>query len=301
VTTAVLITCFNRKEKTQACLEQLFSQKLPQGMELMVFVCDDLSTDGTGQLLKEKFPQVKVTTGNGKLYWGGGMRAAWKLAKSLGKYDFYMWLNDDTLLSPNALTRLFADYHNIGKPAIVVGACRQPNTDLFGFGGHDAQFLPIPPVGTPQEVTYTNGNLLLIPALMEAELGMISPAYTHYLGDYDYSLRALEAGFSCYTSSEYLAECTVDKELYWADPNLPFLKRWQLAHAVKGLALNEYIHFKSYHQGRWIGFKSRIEVYLKVLFPTQYVHYRNLLLGRKTPPPPENEGHPYGGSSTINP
>ena len=289
------MTCFNRKEKTQACLEQLFEQKLPQGMELQVFVCDDLSTDGTGQMLQEKFPQVKVTKGNGKLYWGGGMRTAWKMAKSVGKFDFFLWLNDDTVLYPNALSKLFDEYQSIGKPAILAGACIQPGTKLFGYGGHNAQFSPIPPVGTPQQVTYTNGNVLLIPALIESEIGMISSAYTHYLGDYDYSLRAIETGFSCYTSSEYLAECTVNEIQYWGDPNLPFLKRWQLAHAVKGLALNEYIHFKSYHQGRWIGFKSRIEVYLKLLFPTKYAHYRNLILGRITLPTSETEGQASSG------
>lgn len=247
-----------------------------------VFLCDDNSTDGTGQMVRNHFPQVNLTTGTGDLYWGGGMRMAWQLANNHGSFDFFLWLNDDTILYPNALLKLWEEYSMIPEnTAILLGACAIPGTKKFSYGGHNMSLRPILPNGTLQKVTYMNGNLVLIPAEIEKKLGMISQEYTHYLGDYDYSMRAQEAGFSCYSSSTFLAECNVNELPYWADPLLSFRTRWQLAHSVKGLALEEYVYFKSYHWGKWIGFKSRIEVYLKLVFPHYYVELRKFLSGKK--------------------
>ena len=45
---AVLITCYNRKDKTLLCLESLFKQQgLGIDFSLAVFLVDDGSTDGT--------------------------------------------------------------------------------------------------------------------------------------------------------------------------------------------------------------------------------------------------------------
>jgi len=251
-------------------------------MQLEVFLCDDNSSDGTGQMIRTHFPQVNLTFGTGNLYWGGGMRQAWQHAKAQGSFDFYLWLNDDTVLYPNALQNLWEEFAKLPTQlSILIGACAIPGTQKFAYGGHDQSIRPLPPNGTLQKITFMNGNLVLIPAEVEQILGLISSKYTHYLGDYDYSMRAQQAGFSCYTSTAYLAECGVNDLPYWADPELSFIARWRLAHSVKGLALEEYIHFKSYHWGKWIGFKSRIEVYLKLIFPHYYVEFRKFISGKK--------------------
>ena len=45
---AVILTCFNRKQKTLACLEALFNQTLPADTSLTTYLVDDASTDGIG-------------------------------------------------------------------------------------------------------------------------------------------------------------------------------------------------------------------------------------------------------------
>ena len=49
-TVAVLLTCFNRKEKTLASLVRLFEAKeaYNSNLNLSIFLTDDGSTDGTG-------------------------------------------------------------------------------------------------------------------------------------------------------------------------------------------------------------------------------------------------------------
>jgi glycosyltransferase involved in cell wall biosynthesis len=48
---AVLMTCFNRKEKTLCCIESLFAQENMPTFDL--YVCDDASTDGTSEAILE--------------------------------------------------------------------------------------------------------------------------------------------------------------------------------------------------------------------------------------------------------
>ncbi len=273
----MILTCFNRREKTRASLRNLFDQAIPQGLDFEVFLCDDNSTDGTGEMLAGEFPRVRVAKGNGRLFWGGGMRKAWSFAKESGKFDAYLWLNDDTLLLPNAFADLLGEFESIGRPAIVAAACKSPGSEEFSYGGHHQNMCPLPPNGTLQEVHYINGNFVLIPREVEEKIGMISDRYTHFLGDFDYGIRAKKAGFPLYTTFKYLAECESNPMPDWADPALSLRKRWKMAHDVKGRAISEYIAFKSYHYGKLVGFKSWIDVYLKLIFTDRYVAFRDLL------------------------
>ena len=101
---AVLLTCHNRKFQTLQCLESLFlQQRLNVDFRIEVFLVDDASTDGTAYETRIQYPEVNIIQGNGNLYWNRGMRLAWETAASKNKYDYYLWLNDDTFLKPNAI------------------------------------------------------------------------------------------------------------------------------------------------------------------------------------------------------
>ncbi|MBO0348038.1 glycosyltransferase, partial [Phormidium pseudopriestleyi FRX01] len=64
-TIAVIMTCYNRREKTLASLAALFNQKLPPNVILSVYLVDDGSTDNTSEVVKEKYPAVHLLQGNG--------------------------------------------------------------------------------------------------------------------------------------------------------------------------------------------------------------------------------------------
>ena len=76
ISIATIITCHNRKEKTLTCLENLMNQEAVGGIDLKVYLVDDGSTDGTGDMVKQSFPHVNMLQGDGTLYWNGGMRFA---------------------------------------------------------------------------------------------------------------------------------------------------------------------------------------------------------------------------------
>ena len=105
ISIAVLMTCHNRKLKTLATLESLFNQILTSEIALNAYLLDDGSTDGTATAVQQIYPKVKIFSGDGNLFWNGGMRVAFSEAMK-DDPDYYLWLNDDTVLDREALSVL---------------------------------------------------------------------------------------------------------------------------------------------------------------------------------------------------
>ena len=208
---AVLMTCHNRVETTLACLRRLVPQLSPADG---VFLVDDGSTDGTGDRVNVEFPTVHVINADGTLYWARGMHRAWRAAiESRGGYDFFLWLNDDVMLKPDAISTIRADYSQLinafSVMPVIVGACVFDGKCTYS--GTDAKDLKICPNGQPQlSEGWFNGNVVLVSRAVFEKVGMISSDYTHARADYDYAERLKLAGIPFYVSSKYVGECPFD-------------------------------------------------------------------------------------------
>ena len=77
---AVLLTVFNRCEKTISCLKNLYAQKLPKNVSFDVWLTDDNCTDGTPLAVAKEYPEVHILTGEGILFWNRVMKNAWEAA-----------------------------------------------------------------------------------------------------------------------------------------------------------------------------------------------------------------------------
>lgn len=198
---AVLMTCYNRLEVTRRCLRSLFANQV----NVDVWLVDDASSDETGKRVAAEFPQVHVIQGDGKLYWAKGMSLAWREA-ARQDYDFYLWLNDDVILYPDAVQGMLDDYAKCN--GVVVGACCEPIGKVISYGATDANDQKVIPNGVPQKADgWLNGNVVLIPRDVYQQVGIISDEYTHARADYDYAERLKKAGVPFYSSSKFVGEC----------------------------------------------------------------------------------------------
>lgn len=84
---AVLLTVFNRKDKTLECLKRLYAQLPLDGYQVDVYLTNDGCTDGTPEAVKKQFPDVNIINGSGNLFWNRGMYTAWHEAAKKD-YDF---------------------------------------------------------------------------------------------------------------------------------------------------------------------------------------------------------------------
>lgn len=274
---AVLITCYNRKDKTLSCLNALYKQ-LECGVSFAVYLVDDGSTDGTTFEVKNKYPDVIIIQGTGFLFWNGGMRLAWDVASGDKNYDLYLWLNDDTILIERAfqiITETYLKYIKThSKEPIIVGSTKDNETNAFSYGGRTKKrpmdLLAskwILPTNKPEPIETFNGNLVLIPDAVFKILGNLDKGFIHGAGDIDYGLRARRLKIPMFIAPGYLGFCSRHTDiLKWTDPNVPFKERLSHLNSPKGLPLKQWKILVKRHTGvLWPVYYYK--VIIRVIFP----------------------------------
>ena len=253
---AVLITTFNRKEKTLACLQRLSEQKLSADVHLNVYLTDDGSKDGTAEAAAAAFRNIHIFHGNGSLFWAGGMRKSWSEARK-DNPDFYFLLNDDTVLFENTIESLL-DINKeasaaFNKPAIVVGST-QNSKGKTSYGGRKLASAKKINSGvlienntTYAECDLGNANIMLVPRDVVNSIGILSDKYTHGIADFDYTLTAKEKGFPVVVAPGILGLCEDDHGNNWKSANTTLRQRIDYLYSPKGLAYKEYLYFVKKH------------------------------------------------------
>jgi len=263
---AVLLTCHNRKDKTYSCLKSLHSSSLPENVMFDVFLVDDGSTDGTSNIVKENFPEVNIIQGSGELYWNRGMHLAWSVASSKNDYDFYLWLNDDVELLPNAVNEMLAVCHD--GESIVVGNMLQRNENRLTYGGWTASGKLIIPTGNPELCETFNGNLVLIPKKAFKILGNLDPQFPHAIGDFDYALRAKKNGVKSYIAPNYSGICDDHSLPKWCLSEVSLINRIKSLYSPLGNAHPVYyFKFTKRHYGIFNAVKQFVAIHLRLLIP----------------------------------
>lgn len=270
---AVLLTCHNRCNKTIACLKALFNVILPVEYSLEVFLVDDGSTDGTGKNVKKLFAEVNVIQGNGNLFWTRGMHLAWELASKTKDFDYYLWLNDDTIIEPNGVIELILASESRHNKSIICASISSLDKNAFTYGGRKLIFkkdIKIIPNGNLQICDLINGNCVLIPRFVFKIVGNFDPTFHHSIGDFDYGLRAKNLNIESFCTGTYLASCDVNPTMpIWCLPHIPLIKR--LNNLYSPLANSQPILYFKYEYRHWgflIAIKHFISIHIRALFPS---------------------------------
>lgn len=270
---AVLMTVHNRRETTLGCLRRLEGMAYDRkSVRLDVYMTDDGCTDGTAEAVREAFPAVHIIPGNGDLYWNRGMYAAWQEA-ARGDYDFYWWVNDDTYVFEDTLRRMLAASASHGDRALIVGGtCSSGQSQQTTYAGwKDDRF--ITDVSQERRCDTMNGNLVLIPRYVYAQIGTNDPYYRHSLGDTDYGLRATEKGLEIWLAAGYCGVCDLhSRPTVWMDPEKPVRERWKNFFSPLGNNPFEYFHYRRKHYGLLSALGRFCSNFVHFLFPRLWCH-----------------------------
>lgn len=227
---AVIMTCFNRCQKTIRCLNSLYEARDRYNtthndeLHITVFVTDDSCTDGTREevLLRFKKEDIHIIPGDGHCYWAGGMLMAWKKALTNNEHwHFFLLLNDDTYVWSVVFDKLLETHKyslaTYGKPGIYSGiTCDKYRNNIITYGGDvflskaKAKWRRVKPTGIPQEVDQANANILLIDSSVVKKIGIFHKGYIHGCADYDYTIQAKRHGVPVLVTAEICGFCEYD-------------------------------------------------------------------------------------------
>ena len=225
---AAILTVYNRKQKTLLCLKRLFEafdayneRTNINDLQLIVYLTDDNSTDGTTDAIKTTFGNrdVHILQGTGSLFWAGGMRLAWESAiKASVDWDYFLLLNDDTFVKENVFDELFETdrycLRQYGTRGIISGiTCQPDNETVITYGGLNfvskakGRQVVVQPKGIPQEIDLVHANILLVHSSIVEKIGIFYIGYCHACADNDYGLMAQHNNIPVLSTSYICGEC----------------------------------------------------------------------------------------------
>lgn len=275
-TVALLLTCYNRKKSTLICLKSIYKQNPIEGLQKKIILVDDGSTDGTAESVSKNYPDIHIITGNGNLFWNGGMHLAMKTAMLEG-YSYYLWLNDDVKLYPKALSTLYSTYKQLCSKgyqnSIVVGSTQDEKTGETTYGGsvksskwHPLRFRLVTPEEKLISCDNFNGNIVFIPDVVVKTVGNLDPEFHHQGGDHDYALRAKKLGSTIWVAPGYLGTCSRNEyKVFWQQPGLSLNERIKKMTNIKALPPHKRKVYMKRHGG-FLWPLWWVAPYIKIIF-----------------------------------
>jgi len=199
----IIIPVHNRKNITLKCLETL--KQCGDLDRYYTVVVDDGSTDGTSEAITNLYPEVTILTGDGNLWWTGAIKKGMEYAYQQGA-DYFIWLNDDCLVSNNTISELLKFSYQNNYTIIGVQGYRLDNLEVIAFGGKKETINGYKYINNKnkeiQSCQLLSGNLVCLPKSIITKIGFPDDiTVPHYGGDSLYLIKARNKGFKLFVDS----------------------------------------------------------------------------------------------------
>ena len=274
---SIIITYYNRRVKTERCIQQLIkSAKKVENLQITFFVCDDGSTDETtdaiDKICRQNGVDLYVNKGTGNLFWARGMASAMQEAEK-HIADFYLMVNDDVDFDDDAIQIMLDAYElSAEKKCAIVGSTKDASTGEHTYGGEYWEFYrfkdstqQVKPSVPMKKCNRANWNCFLIPVSLYDEIGKIDSYYEHGAADFDYTKRIIDAGYDVFVADRYIGFCSRnEKKGTWCDPELPMMQRIRAMNKKNGLPPKSQWYFCKKMYGRY-AFWYFVRPYLSIL------------------------------------
>ena len=206
---SVVIVNWNTKDLLRGCLNSIYGDQ--PGVEFEVLVVDNASTDGSPEIIRREFPQVRLFANQKNRGFAGGNNQA--IPECHGRY--VMLLNPDSVLKPDAI-QILLDYLEDHPEAGVVGprlinpdgslqvSCYPKPTVLREFWRmfHLDALYPLSEyrmdawrADQPKRVDVLKGACLLVRQKVFEKVGLLDESYFVYSEEVDFSRRIRQAGW----------------------------------------------------------------------------------------------------------
>ncbi len=208
---SVIVVSYQVRELLRRCLQSLNSQ---QGVELEVFVVDNLSRDGSAEMVAREFPAVHLIRNTENV----GFSRANNQALAVATGEYFTLLNPDTESPPDTLATLVAVFARhpragaVGLALVNPDGSHQPSCFAFptvgnllietlGLHGLGLRFgigtpsAAPPPAGAEGVVEWVSGACIALRRTAYARVGGLDEAIFMYGEELAWCWRARALGF----------------------------------------------------------------------------------------------------------
>jgi len=213
---AICIVTLNARDHIISCLDSIFAKTR---VDIDIVVVDNHSTDGTVDLIRARFPTVKLIVNDDNYGFSRAVNQGLKILDA----RYYILLNPDVVVIEDALDRLvaFMDENpraGICTPRVFNGngtmqyQCRRGEArpwDVFSYFLGLSRLFPKDPRFTGylmthldddqvNEVKAVSGGSMMIRREVIEQIGYLDERYFAYQEDTDYCFQARKAGWKVY-------------------------------------------------------------------------------------------------------
>ncbi len=213
----IIISCYNTRDIVADCLRSIYQS--PPSETFEIILVDDASKDGTTEMVRSEFPDVRVLRGEVNRNYAPSNN--WAFDEAQGRY--VLLLNNDTLVLPKALDDMIAFLRQHPEAGMV--GCKLLNADgtlqpsakalpsasaaIAGSRSFLAKLFPnnrftsrhLLHIGQdltqPIVAGYVSGAASMMPRTVMEKVGHLDPSLFYHV-DADYCKRIAEAGYKCY-------------------------------------------------------------------------------------------------------
>jgi len=201
---SIVIPTYNNLSLLLECIESVRRQDYPPE-KIEIVVVDNFSTDRTREIIRDRFPYIKLVP----LETNTGFAVACNRGATLAKGDYVAFLNNDAVADKGWLRALVNTLASDGESAVCV-ASRIVSRDgsqtefdgaasnLFGAGRPTSAWgwpdaLSPPAKGSP--ILFASGGAMLIQRSVFLDVGGFDPVYFAYFEDVDLGWRLWVLGY----------------------------------------------------------------------------------------------------------
>jgi GT2 family glycosyltransferase len=218
----ILIVSWNVRDLLRACLNSVYADLAASGLTAEVWVADNASHDGSPEMVRADFAQVRLFASPENLGFAGGNNLALRQLATAEPPRYVLLLNPDTEVRPGALRTLF-DYME-ARPQVGVTGARLFYGDgsfqhsAFGFPGlwqiafdlfplparlHESRLNGRYPQawyerGAPFPVDHPLGATMMVRWQVIQQVGFFDQDFYIYCEEIDWCMRIKRAGWKIY-------------------------------------------------------------------------------------------------------
>ena len=210
-TVYIVTVAHNRKASTLAFCNSLRSQSYSRFVLVLV---DDGSNDGTSEAVRAYEFAKQICTGDGNLWWAGGLRRGLARVSALGPSpdDLVLIANDDTIFDPDFLACAVEEMNGLGPGKMMCVSvsftdsgrwtdggtvCYWPGLTFHHYGKH------------PERIDCASTRCLFAFHSDLKICGSFRPRLLqHYLSDYEFTIRARRRGIELMPARNVICRST---------------------------------------------------------------------------------------------